>query len=145
MKHNVECLKRKSVVIGSFCQWWKSSVNWKGIKLLLKSNMLCWCFTYTCPDAHSLHCNTSAVAHTWGWHPPLLVRSIQGGFRRYAVRKGLVRSTQKFCYIVRRHQFLLSKGPLFIKKHITRDKLSQITPRNLRARFARVFLPFQHL
>ena len=28
-------------------------------------------------------------------------------FRRYAVRKGLVRSTQKFCYIVRRHQFLL--------------------------------------
>jgi len=39
--------------------------------------------------------------------PPLLVRSIQGGFRRYAVRKGLVRSTQKFCYIVRRHQFLL--------------------------------------
>ena len=37
---------------------------------------------------------------------PLLVRSIQGGFRRYAVRKGSVRSTQKFCYIVRRHQFL---------------------------------------
>ena len=39
--------------------------------------------------------------------PPFLVRSIQGGFRRYAVRKGSVRSTQKFCYIVRRHQFLL--------------------------------------
>ena len=37
---------------------------------------------------------------------PLLVRSIQGGFRRYAVRKGSVRSTQTFCYIVRRHQFL---------------------------------------
>jgi len=40
---------------------------------------------------------------------PLLVRSIQGGFRRYAVRKGSVRSTQKFCYIVRRHQILLLK------------------------------------
>ena len=26
--------------------------------------------------------------------PPLLVRSIQGVFRRYAVRKGSVRSTQ---------------------------------------------------
>jgi len=37
---------------------------------------------------------------------PHLVRSIQGGFRRYAVRKELVRSTQKFCYIVRRHKFL---------------------------------------
>jgi len=48
--------------------------------------------------------------------PPLLVRSIQGGLRRYAVRKGSVRSTQKFCYIVRRHQFLLLKGPIFIKK-----------------------------
>ena len=36
--------------------------------------------------------------------PPPFVRSIQGGgLRRYAVRKGLVRSTQKFCYIVRRH------------------------------------------
>jgi len=53
--------------------------------------------------------------------PPLLVRSIQGGFRRYAVRKGSVRSTQTFCYIVRRHQFLLQKGPIFIKKtqHMT--------------------------
>ena len=61
---------------------------------------------------------------------PLLVRSIQVLFRRYAVRKGLVRSTQKFCYIVRRHQFLLLKGPVFIKKHITRNKLSQITPKN---------------
>ena len=42
--------------------------------------------------------------------PPILVRSIQGEFRRYAVRKGSVRSrgpTQKFCYIVRIHQFLL--------------------------------------
>jgi len=52
----------------------------------------------------------------------LLVRSIQGGFRRYAVRKGLVRSTEKFCYIVRRHLFfLLKKGPIFTKKHNTRD------------------------
>jgi len=30
-----------------------------------------------------------------------------GGGRRYAVRKGLVRRTQKFYYIVRRHTFLL--------------------------------------
>jgi len=29
-------------------------------------------------------------------NPPLLVRSIQGGFRPYAVRKGPVRSTQQF-------------------------------------------------
>ena len=50
---------------------------------------------------------------------PLLVRSIQGGFRRYAVRKGSVSSTQKFCYIVRRHQFLLLKDPIFIKKNTT--------------------------
>jgi len=49
--------------------------------------------------------------------PPFLVRSIQGVFRRYAVRKGSVRSTQKFCYIVRRHQFLLLKCQIFIKKH----------------------------
>jgi len=49
-----------------------------------------------------------------------LVRSIHGvgvldGI--YAVRKGSVRSTQKSCYIVRRHQFLLSKGRIFIKEH----------------------------
>jgi len=38
---------------------------------------------------------------------PFLVRSIQGGgVRRYAVRKGLVRSTQKSCYIVRKLQIL---------------------------------------
>jgi len=41
---------------------------------------------------------------------PLLVRSIQGGFRRYAVRKGSVRSTQKFCYIVRRQSFTLKRS-----------------------------------
>jgi len=43
--------------------------------------------------------------------PPFLVRSIQGG-RRYAVRKGSVRSTQKLLVIqciVRRHQILLQK------------------------------------
>ena len=45
--------------------------------------------------------------------PPPLARSIQEGFRRYAVRTGSVRSTQKFCYIVRRHQFLLLKGSNF--------------------------------
>jgi len=59
--------------------------------------------------------------------PPPLVRSIQGSFRRYAVRKGLVRSTQKFCYIVRRHQFFLWKGTISIKKHNTSDIQSQIT------------------
>ena len=58
---------------------------------------------------------------------PLLVRSIQEGLRRYAVRKWLVRSTQKFCYIVFRLQFLLQKGPILIKKHNTRDVQSQIT------------------
>jgi len=36
--------------------------------------------------------------------PPLLVRSIQGGLGRYEVRKGSVRSTQKFCYNVYRTQ-----------------------------------------
>jgi len=51
---------------------------------------------------------------------------IQGVFRRYAVRKGSVRSTQKSCYIVRRHLFLLLKGPIFIKKHNKRDIQSQI-------------------
>jgi len=49
----------------------------------------------------------SKVAYIWGWHPPFLVRSIQGEFRQYPVRKGSVRSMQKFCYIVRSHQFLL--------------------------------------
>jgi len=78
--------------------------------------------------------------------PPLLVRSIQGGFRRYAVRKGSVRSTQEFCYIVRRHQFLLLKGPIFIKKHNTHAIQSQITLKKLRARFARAFSgSVQHL
>ena len=53
--------------------------------------------------------------------PHLLVRSIEVMFGRYAVRKGSVRSTQKFCYIVRRHQFLILKGPIIIKKHKKRD------------------------
>ena len=68
---------------------------------------------------------------------PFLVRSIQGVFRRYAVRKGSVRSTQKTCYIVRKHLFLLLKSPIFIKKHNKRDIQSQITLNFLRARFAR--------
>ena len=57
----------------------------------------------------------------------LLVRSIQRGFRRYALRKVSVRSTQKFCYIVSRHQFLLQKCPFFIRKHNTHDIQSQVT------------------
>jgi len=78
--------------------------------------------------------------------PPFLVRSIQGVFRRYAVRKGSVRSTQKSCYIVRRHLFLLLKGPIFIKKHNKRDIQSQIILNFSRARFARAFGgSFQHL
>jgi len=78
--------------------------------------------------------------------PPFLVRSIQGVFRRYAVRKGSVRSTQKSCYMVRRHLILLLKGPIFIKKHNKRDIQSQIILNFLRARFARAFWgSFQHL
>jgi len=38
--------------------------------------------------------------------PPPFGTQYSGFFRRYAVRKGLVRSTQKFCKIVRRHNFL---------------------------------------
>ena len=33
--------------------------------------------------------------------PPPLERSIQDGFKQYAVRKGPVRSKQKSCYIIR--------------------------------------------
>jgi len=43
---------------------------------------------------------------SYRWHP-LLVRNIQRAIRRYAVRKESVRSTQKSCFIVRRHKFLL--------------------------------------
>jgi len=39
--------------------------------------------------------------------PPLFCTQYSGGLRRYAVRKGSVRSTQKFCYIVRKHKFVL--------------------------------------
>ena len=35
----------------------------------------------------------------------------------YAVRKGSVRRTQKSCYVVRRHQILLFKCAIFIRKH----------------------------
>jgi len=58
---------------------------------------------------------------------PFFVRSIQWVFRRYAVRKGSVRSTQKSCYIVRRHHFLLLKGSICIKKLKKRDVQSQIS------------------
>jgi len=71
--------------------------------------------------------------------PTFLIRSIQGVFRRYAVRKGSVRSTQKTCYIVRRHLFLLLKGPIFIKKHNKRNIQSQIILNFSRACFARAF------
>ena len=71
---------------------------------------------------------------------PFLVRSIQGVFRRYAVRKGSVRSTQKSCYIVRSYLFLLLKGPIYIKKHNKRDVQSQIIQNFSRARYARAFL-----
>ena len=57
-----------------------------------------------------------------------------------------VRSTQrvgtqyaKSCYIVRRHLYLLLKGPIFIKKHNKRDIQSQIILNFSRARFARAF------
>ena len=43
------------------------------------------------------------------------------------VRKGSVSSTQKSCYIVYRHQFLLLKGLIFIKKRKKRDIQSQIS------------------
>jgi len=69
--------------------------------------------------------------------PPFGTQYSGGGFRRYTVRKGLVRSTQKFCYIVRRHQFLLKKGTISIKKHNKSDIQSQTTLKKLRARFAR--------
>ena len=68
-------------------------------------------FYYSCKTSHtytSFKC-VHVTEHIWG-RPPNLVRSIQGvGFRRYAVRKWSVRSTQKSCYIVRRNQFLLKK------------------------------------
>jgi len=78
--------------------------------------------------------------------PPFLVRSIQRVLRRYAERKGSVRSTQKSCYIVRRHLFLLLKGPIFIKKHNKRDIQSQTILNFSRACFARALWgSFQHL
>jgi len=48
--------------------------------------------------------------------PPLLVRSIQGGLRRYAVRKGSVRSTQKFCYFDADINFYFKKAQFSLKK-----------------------------
>jgi len=53
--------------------------------------------------------------------PPFWYAVFRGVLGRYAVLKGSVRSTQKSCYIVRRHLFLLLKGPFFIKKPTKRD------------------------
>jgi len=58
---------------------------------------------------------------------PLLVRSIQGVFRWYAVRKGWVRSTQKSCISYADINFLLLKVPIFIKKHKKCGIQSQIS------------------
>jgi len=77
--------------------------------------------------------------------PPFLVRSIQGVLRRYAVRKGSVRSTQKSCYIVRSYLILLLKGPNFIKKHNKRDVQSQIILNFSLASFAHFWGSFQNL
>jgi len=44
----------------------------------------------------NLKLNLIQMYNTWGWHPPpFLVRSTQGGFRRYTVHKGLELSTQR--------------------------------------------------
>ena len=71
--------------------------------------------------------------------PPFWYAVFRGGFRRYAVRKGSVRSTQKFCYIVRRHQFFTLKRSNVHQKHNTHDIQSQITLKkiacSLRSRF----------
>ena len=81
--------------------------------------------------------------------PPLLVRSIQGGFRRYAVHKGSVRSTQKFCYIVRRYHFFTLKRSNFHQKHNTHDIQSQIIlkkiARSLRSRLFGIISAFINL
>jgi len=71
--------------------------------------------------------------------PPFLVRSIQGVFRRHAVRKGSVRSTQKSCYIVRRHLFLLLKGFHQENFHQETQQNGQIVLNCSRTRFARAF------
>ena len=64
----------------------------------------------------------------WGWQPPfgmqyLWVRSTQIA----------VRSTHKFCYIVRRHHFLVFKGQFFIQKH-NKIVIQSETTKFLRAR-----------
>ena len=78
--------------------------------------------------------------YEWGWHPPFWYAVFRGCFkRRYAVRKGSVRSTQKSCYIVRSYLVLLLKGPIFIKKHNKRDVQSQIILNFSRVCFACAF------
>jgi len=56
--------------------------------------------TLYCPVMCDVDFEHSYCFNEFEGDTPLLVRSIQGGFRRYAVRKGSVRSTQKLCYIV---------------------------------------------
>jgi len=73
---------------------------------------------------------------------PFVAQYLGGGFRRYEVRKGSVRSTQKSCYIVRKHQFL--KCQIFIKKHKKRDIQSQTTLKKINFCFLGVGA-FQHL
>jgi len=71
--------------------------------------------------------------------PPFLVRSIQGVLRRYAIRKGSVRSTQNPVISYADIIFLLLNGPIFIKRQNKSDIQSQITLKNfaraLRSRF----------
>ena len=71
-----------------------------------------------------------------------------GGCRRYAVHKWSVRSSQKSCYIVRRHQFLFLKGPIFSKKHNKREiqlNNSEFFARSIRSRYLGVILAFINL
>ena len=68
----------------------------------------------------------------------LSVRSIQGAFRRYAVRKGSVRITKKSCYIVCSHHILLLNGQIFTRKHNKRDIQSKESLNSSSACFARV-------
>jgi len=65
-------------------------------------------YAFSIPNARRNRRNgTTFEGDTPYWYAVL-----RGG-RRYAVRKGLVRSTHKFCYIVRRHQFVTLKRSNF--------------------------------
>ena len=69
---------------------------------------------------------------------PLLVHSLQFFFRRYAVRKGSVRTMQKSWYIVRRHQFFHQETQQMWHTKSNNSKLA----RSLCLRF---FWSFKHL